>query len=109
MPPDGWGSGKPGRPWVRMHCAKARSAWKVTGPAGAAPPEDEGLPPHAVSTAAAATTARAPARRGPRLPPVLLFIAASSGTALPANHLYRTGGDSKGTENVTWLSPAACD
>ena len=20
-PPEGWGSGKPGKPWVRMHCA----------------------------------------------------------------------------------------
>jgi hypothetical protein len=48
----------------------------------------------------------------------LPFIAASSRSRVgyrvvlllsPRTLLYRMGGDSAVTENVTWLSPAACD
>jgi hypothetical protein len=55
-----------------MHRAKASPSAKVVELA-----EDGALPPPhaAAATATAATTAKAPARRGPRLTPVLWFIA----------------------------------
>jgi hypothetical protein len=74
------------------------------------PSPNETCTPHAaVAAATAAATARDAARRGPLLPPVLSFSAASSDSALPGNCFYRMGGDSTVTGNVTWLSPAACD
>jgi hypothetical protein len=39
----------------------------------------------------------------------LSFITAPSETVLITNRLYRRGGDSTVTEDVTGLSPAACD
>jgi hypothetical protein len=89
-----------------MHCAKAIFArYAAVSAVEAVPPlPAEGELHAVVSKAAAARAAMAIALRAPK---ILLFIALSLTRLLL--RLYRMGGDSTVTGNVTWLSPVTCD